>query len=562
MEIAAVVVAIVCVVIYLNTRKDKQNEVKETNGAQDALLQMVEPDELFKALGVEIKDKYESEDGKQIHYYIVYQGGYFRYTFLKGSRWMDVAFFNFHECRFEHLVKAMTVANHLNENYRGWTCYVDVSNNDAGEKIINANLSYGFAQYGNLEQMKTHLQSVMGVAFTITHDYKDRLNEKIKNQDEVDEVFLNDRAFKNTIARIKNLKELNHLPNRQEEEQPKASLFSIQHVVNLFEDTDFGCLQDMRIICGDNVEKVTDVAQIEAFDLREYIRKRSDAREILSMTLIFGFEHHELFINLTKAEGSSENTLYFTMNFICSGGEVSKDTVTPLRTKVEVRLTNDDQDYWEAKYMVDEAMDKAKEGRMNELTNEQRLVLAHTDPSVQMDLYWGKKYYKHQCYYQSLRHFMQVHTAIKNMNGDLSEEVLKLYAEINFYIGFIYNDMKMYDHAFYYLYIAQSFNRIDAIMEFTNCLCNMRDTGAKNYIHMQAQETSKLMEKDEEEAERLMPLYNFLRRRFAYVLVDHCEFDDAEQMLNEMIENGQDVEFAKGELEYIKRIQESEKEKE
>ena len=79
---------------------------------------------------------------------------------------------------------------------------------------------------------------------------------------------------------------------------------------------------------------------------------------------------------------------------------------------------------------------------------------------------------------------------------------------------------------------------------------------------MQAQETSKLMEKDEEEAERLMPLYNFLRRRFAYVLVDHCEFDDAERMLNEMIENGQDVNFAKGELEYIKRIQESEKEKE
>jgi hypothetical protein len=29
-----------------------------------------------------------------------------------------------------------------------------------------------------------------------------------------------------------------------------------------------------------------------------------------------------------------------------------------------------------------------------------------------------------------------------------------------------------------------------------------------------------------------------------------------------MIENGQDVNFAKGELEYIKRIQESEKEKE
>ena len=71
MEIAAVVVAIVCAVIYLNTRKDKKNEVKETKETSDAPLQMVEPDELFKALGVEIKDKHESEDGKQIFYYIV-----------------------------------------------------------------------------------------------------------------------------------------------------------------------------------------------------------------------------------------------------------------------------------------------------------------------------------------------------------------------------------------------------------------------------------------------------------------------------------------------------------
>ena len=60
------------------------------------------------------------------------------------------------------------------------------------------------------------------------------------------------------------------------------------------------------------------------------------------------------------------------------------------------------------------------------------------------------------------------------------------------------------------------------------------------------------MRKSEEETGRLTPLYNFLRRRYAYVLIDRGELDDAEQMLNDMIADEQDVEFARGELEYIK----------
>ena len=114
----------------------------------------------------------------------------------------------------------------------------------------------------------------------------------------------------------------------------------------------------------------------------------------------------------------------------------------------------------------------------------------------------------------------------------------------------------MHDRAFYYLYLAQR-NRLDGTQEFTNCLCNMKDVGAKGYIHSQAEAVMKQMRTSEEEAERLTPLYNFLRRRYAYVLIDRGELDDAEQMLNDMIADEQDVEFAKGELEYIKEIRRS-----
>ena len=60
----------------------------------------------------------------------------------------------------------------------------------------------------------------------------------------------------------------------------------------------------------------------------------------------------------------------------------------------------------------------------------------------------------------------------------------------------------------------------------------------------------------EEEDETLMSFYQFLNRRMAYVLIDRKEYDEAESVLNRMIAEGTDVEFAKSELEYLRKIRE------
>jgi tetratricopeptide (TPR) repeat protein len=228
-----------------------------------------------------------------------------------------------------------------------------------------------------------------------------------------------------------------------------------------------------------------------------------------------------------------------------------------VHTLLEVRLIDAEQDYWEAKYMIDEAMDKSKSGQMNDLSDEQRLVLAIVQPSLQLDLYWGKKYYNKQCYFQALYHFNRVFENLRKNCNSWNDNVRNLYDEISYYIGFIYTDLKMYDRAFYYLWPAQSNGDINATYEFVNCLCNMKDVGAKGYISSKAKEVTELMNKSEEEVERLLPLYNFLRRRYVYALIDRAELDEAEEMLNEMIKEEQDLEFANGELEYIKAIKEN-----
>ncbi|MBQ8866567.1 MAG: hypothetical protein IJ013_02435 [Bacteroidaceae bacterium] len=530
-------------------RKERVDALYSTNKVHT-------PEKIFEALNVEVKEKTENEDNTKAYYWVAYQGGHFCFTFMEDSRWVDIHFANFYDCKYEHINKALMIANSINFNNRGWCCYLTMSDDETSEKPLGASLSYTFSTNGSLVQIKQSLEAMMQLAFHIARDFSAQLDEAIKKDEDKNEAFFTDIAFHNNIARIQWMKTMDKL-GEEKEENSNSSALSVNRLVNLFDNADFGCLQSLRIVCGEAVEMVTDISAIEVFDIREYVRQRPDASTIESINLTFGFEYQEMFMNLTKAKASTDKSLIFVVNIIRSGSEldVHMDNRIPFssRTMLEVRLTDEDKDYWEAKYMVDEAMDMAKNGHLDKLTSEQQLVVAHTDPSVQTDLYWGKKFYNNRCYFQALYHFNRVFTYFKNNPNNWNEGISNLYCEVAFYIGFIYNDLGLYDRAFFYLYIAQR-TRIDGTQEFVNCLCNMKDVGAKGYIHDQAEEVMKQMKKSEEEAERLTPLYNFLRRRYAYVLIDRGELDDAERMLNDMIADEQDVEFAKGELEYLHEI--------
>ena len=50
------------------------------------------PDEIFEAIGAEVKEKLENKDYTQSNYMIAYQGGYFGFIFTEDSRWVTLLF--------------------------------------------------------------------------------------------------------------------------------------------------------------------------------------------------------------------------------------------------------------------------------------------------------------------------------------------------------------------------------------------------------------------------------------------------------------------------------------
>ena len=331
--------------------------------------------------------------------------------------------------------------------------------------------------------------------------------------------------------------------------------------MQLYGEVDFGCLLSLKIVQGDQVERVTDIGEVTSFDVRNYIRQHATPTTLDSIVLIYEFEHQELFVTLTKAESSTDNTLSYVVNVVRSGGELDKFMDNRMRvssrTMLEVRLGDEDKDAWEVKYMIDDAMDKVNSGKENELTDEQRFAIAHTNPKIQSDLYWGKKYFNNRCYYQALYHFNRAFRVFSSLPIDeWSAELRELFFEVSYCIGFIYADLGMNDRACYYLNIAKSSDHIDHIQEFINCLCNMRDLSALQLVMSYINDIREKMEANEAEVERLMPMYQFFQRRYLYLLVEFRRWDDAEKQANFMIKNDIDAEFAKGELEHIHKMRE------
>lgn len=192
-------------------------------------------------------------------------------------------------------------------------------------------------------------------------------------------------------------------------------------------------------------------------------------------------------IALEKAEGSNERSLYYKLSAMRTDrvdaffDETQKGRV--FSSMIEVRLTTDHDDYWELKYMLDDAKEKAANKQFDELTEEQQALLAYTEPTLQTTIYWGKKFFRQQCYLQALGCYLSIFRYYQVHWTELPERGKEEYYVICYHIGFVYLTLGHFEKAYYYLTNAKRNSSIHAIRDFTNCLVEMKDTGALEYIY-------------------------------------------------------------------------------
>ena len=534
---------------YLKLKKKEEAPAAGPQVPNDEQPTLVSAEELLKELGVEIK----RTDDKGA-YLVGYQGGLFSFLFNKDS--VRLYFSGFHEASYPDSLKACLVANSMNVRFAVWNCYL--LTDDTEEKAVRVNLSCTVPLMESCKPMADYLREIMQLAFHIAREYRDEFDKMDQEIDGVDSMLMN-REFRHKMALVRNkLITCNVDEDDKLRENPICAQFTLADVVATFSQDLLGDLQRMTVLKDKELSETDDTQAIVKLDVVDFLRVDADETPVEHVIFRLCFEKAEMLVSLVKIDGSTTKTLFYEMatNITPLRHDVilPTDELVTKRTLIEVRLTTENEDYWEAKYMIDEANDFLKGNSDKAPGADKRIMLAVVHPNFQQDMYWGEKFYCDRCYLQALLHFQRVLDYYKQNWESLDDRAKTIYYQLCYNIGFIYMEQREYEKAFYYLYKTRGTDRLGDLQEFINCLCNMKDPDTAPYLQSLIDRMLDMRKENEEEYENFHPFYLFLLRRLAYVLINQRQYGQAEALLHHMIEKDENADFAKKELEYLHQL--------
>ena len=207
---------------------------------------------------------------------------------------------------------------------------------------------------------------------------------------------------------------------------------------------------------------------------------------------------------------------------------------------------------------VEKAADKYAKGK--ELDADEMALIAKIAPEAGWYYSWGYKAFNEKRYWDALLYFENAVYLLKEKFYDntLSDEELDVFYHCCYFIGFCYAEMELYQKAYYYLSFVWPLDNVTYSCEYVNCLVNIKDPRAMQEIDDELKRLDAL--KEEELPEEIFHYYCFLFRRRAHVLTDMHHLDEAEKLLKNLIELGDQSKLIRHELDYIKQLRKMQQE--
>lgn len=198
------------------------------------------------------------------------------------------------------------------------------------------------------------------------------------------------------------------------------------------------------------------------------------------------------------------------------------------------------------------AVDKYAKGKA--LNTDETDLIAKIAPEAGWHYSWGHKAFNEKRYWDALLYLENAFYLLKEKWYDqtLSDEGTDVFYHCCYLIGFCYDEMKLYQKAYYFLGLVWPLDNITYSYEYINCLVHCKDPRAIQEIDGELDRLDAL--KKEEITEEISRYYCFLLRRRAYVLTDMHRLDEAEELLKELLETDDRTEYIQDELDYIKRL--------
>lgn len=324
------------------------------------------------------------------------------------------------------------------------------------------------------------------------------------------------------------------------------------------------------IVLTDHADVCNDSSDILRFDLSSpLVSEGKFVRQSATLNLtFFSPKQPDIRRQMTfslKAEDADEAALYYRVTAMVIPLALrkgvpfgsSENQVKTASALVAFDLKSPKHRVDEFRYMWKEALEKLKDGDESSLTEEQLFAGECMDPQVAQNLYRGKQLFLSNRYYEALLFLENAYFALSSVAEKLKAKMREKYFETCYLIGFCYTELRQFERAYFFLDLVSGLHRITYTEEMVNCLVNSRDYRALSYIDgLMAQLAIEHMDdEDDTPQEHIVSFLNFLKRRKAYVLVDRGNFADAKKLLNEMLEEPDNSDFAINELAYLQKME-------
>ena len=328
------------------------------------------------------------------------------------------------------------------------------------------------------------------------------------------------------------------------------------------------------MVVTDTVTVINDRESIASYNLSDtLIVDGAFVRQKAMLDLVFFLPAHpttrrRMTFSIQQADGC-EDVLYYQV--VATLLPLPSGIGRPLHSKevqvqshsvllaYDLRSTKQLQD--EFVYMWKEAKSKVANGEENQLTEEQRLIANVESVDAARFVYRSRTLHRQKRYYEAISCLENAYRLLNSNIDKKSLEERNLFLEVCYMLGFCYNELQQYDRAYYYLTFVTGVNRTLYAEEYVNCMIYLGDYRSLMTIDGILEDLHNSIVEDEEgEFEQSVHSFlQFLYRRKAYVLVELHRFDEAEEMLRQMIDDPESGDFALDELAYIQQLREKDK---
>ncbi len=504
-----------------------------------------------------------------------YQASKFRIIYYPNRAIIDIYYLYFYTTAFDHLGAMRFLCNDLNTQSKiaKYFYSIDEKNNE-----VDVHCSTHFVFVNDVEYVKSVFKHLLNDLFIGQRNFLSaakEIEEQQKQSQTIDDAEVDDYKTERELFLLREQEMMLHAENLHFRGNEEEALTLGNLLIKAFSLSD---VQFVSLLVWDEArQEIEDSEEIARFNVIEALIDTTLPKQAFfkkeEVVLIVKYKNpklakvkrcQQLMINL-KSEGETDESLYVRVTACAIPCSISKNVAFNSTNTESVHSSflvafdkmSVENKLAKLKYMWEDAVEKSENGKQEELSEEQRLILDCTNESVAYDLYFGKYCFLNKRYYEALFYLENAYAFLSQSYHSLNGYGRNKFLSICYYIGFCYTELKLYKQAYYYLSIITNEDNYLFLQEYINCMTNMNDFRAIYCIRNLIERINQQIEASEEDlSDDFVFFVNFIKRRHAFVLINIRQFEEAESLLKEMLEEPANKDFALNELAYLQRIRE------